>query len=632
MRIIFSLLTIVLLISCRDTKENDENKIYGKLEGIIKNSYGHALKDANVEIGNQLIKTDVYGHYLFDKLLVGEYSVSVTKESYLNQIKAVSLKSENTEVLDFVLETGINYLAISDSVLILNTNSGAFSINISSNSDWQIINPSNWVENTIKQGGGDAKISFKYSENQSNNDNIDTIQFISGKIIKQLIVLQSRPLKLLKASGIIGNEELALPDSFMLAFNKPVLIESVTSGSSYCLSDINTRQSADKNIVYFSYACAELGGDYSFSIKVKDFDGNVFYQTVSIPMYSTKFTISGYATDFILLNNDTEILISTYKPNDGKIYRYSLVSGGLIKTYDLSKLVSPVRMALNPYNSKVYIIGADPKTSPNMGVLDPTYFVSDIPSIFTLDLKTDQIEHAVTIKPDRSDDPYPYLIPHRIAFTSSGFGVVILIDKISSGFKWKVIDSTHKDSLYNHDKSKMFNYSEFNNVHANFDHSKLYLIKPWGQGSYGVFHSYNKDMSLLIPNYNSLSVEITPNRKIDRVYFRHIYDQFIGGQNGYQSAISYLDTRQAGKADFSYRNGEETIVYSCEAQSFLGSPNKFRVLDYSNGTTLLKCDLIDGLHNFSSTIDGKWAVAYKLQYSYMSQIYVFNTNTFYREE
>ena len=632
MRIILSLLTIILLISCRDTNENDENQKYGKLEGIIKNSYGYALKDANVEIGNKLIKTDIYGHYLFDKLLVGEYSVSVTKESYLNQIKAVSLKSENTEVLDFVLKTGINYIDISDSVLILNTNSGVFSIKISSNSDWHIINPSNWVENSIKQGGGDATISFKYTENQSNNDNIDTIQFISGKIIKQLIVLQSRPLKLIKASGIIGNEELALPDSFKLEFNKPIIIESVTSSSSYCLSDINTRQSVDKQIVYFSYACAELGGDYTFSIKVKDFDGNLFYQTMSIPMYSTKFMISGYATDFILLNNDTEILISTYKPNDGKIYRYSLVSGVLIKTYDLSKLVSPVRMALNPYNSKVYIIGADPNTSPNMGVLDPSYFVSDIPSIFTLDLKTDKIEHAVTIKPDQSGDPYPYIIPHRIAFTSSGFGVVILIDKTSSGYKWKVIDSAHKDSLYNHEKSKMFNYTEFNNVYANFDHSKLYLTMPWGQGSYGVFNSYNKDISLFIPNSNSLSVEITPNRKTDRIYFRNIYDQFIGAQNGYKSAISYLDTRQAGKADFSYRNGEEMIIYSCEAQSFFGSPNKFRVLDYSNGTTLLKCDLIEGLHNFSTTIDGKWAVAFKLEANNMSSIYVFNTNIFYREE
>ena len=224
MRIILLLLTIILFISCKDNIDNDKNLKYGNLEGTIKNNYGQPMKDVNVEVGEKFIKTNYSGSYSFTKILVGDYKVSVTKDFYLNKYQDVSIKSDETVVLDFVMNPGNNYLNISDSLVILYAYSGGFTIHISSNADWQIIHSSNWVDNKIKQGGGDASISFGYPENKSNNEQIDTIQFISGLIKKQLIVRQHTPLKLIKASGIIGNEELSLSDSFKLEFNKPVIV------------------------------------------------------------------------------------------------------------------------------------------------------------------------------------------------------------------------------------------------------------------------------------------------------------------------------------------------------------------------------------------------------------------------
>jgi hypothetical protein len=96
--------------------------------------------------------------------------------------------------------------------------------------------------------------------------------------------------------------------------------------------------------------------------------------------------------------------------------------------------------------------------------------------------------------------------------------------------------------------------------------------------------------------------------------------------------ISYLDSRLFGSADFDYTDETYQTIFVYESQSYVGCPNKFRVLDYSTGLTVLKCDALDDLFNFTTTTDGKWAIAYSLKYPYQSSLYLFDTKMLKREK
>ena len=84
---IILVLLIVCMVSCE--KENKEGQRLGKLEGIIRNEFGQPIEGALIEMDKLSTKSNSIGRYLFDKLPVKEYSVSVSKGSFITNIQKV---------------------------------------------------------------------------------------------------------------------------------------------------------------------------------------------------------------------------------------------------------------------------------------------------------------------------------------------------------------------------------------------------------------------------------------------------------------------------------------------------------------------------------------------------------------
>ncbi len=608
---IILVLLIVCMVSCE--KENKEGQRLGKLEGIIRNEFGQPIEGALIEMDKLSTKSNSIGRYLFDKLPVKEYSVSVSKGSFITNIQKVTIIEKKTLILDFSLSAGEPYLYISSSSSRFNANSGSFNINVSSNAGWTIENTSTWLTSSIGSGNGNRIVTLNYSRNLENSNRTDTIHFISGSIKASLIINQSAPLKIIKYEGIIGDGAKDIKDSVYILFNKPVIIKFIKSNTDLCLSEISYNLTDNNYGVKFTYSCAELGGNYPFTISVSDADNNTLSEDINIPFYNSKIDMEGFMTDYLLINDEKEILISAISPS--RLIKYSLVSNSIIQIFDLSQYISPIKISYNPYNSKVYILGSNPDAS-----LRDTYI--NRPDVYTLDLLTSQIVKAFTIEPDMYDHPqYPANIPYNLGFTKSGHGVVLLKSNGASSKRWKLIDCNRNDTVY---RDLNYDSPDFDDVHMNYDNTKLYLSRS-DSSSYGIFDGVTQQISILQTNSTTRSIFITPNKKTDKFYAGRLYDQFIIDLSGNKSLISYIDNRADGSADFSYREKEENLIYFCEKQSFYGFPNRFYVVDYSS-LRYMWCDLVDGFEKFTATLDGKQAIAYKLNGDLSSSLYFFKTD------
>lgn len=621
-----SLIIILLhlfVISCEKEMEVSKNR-YGHLKGYVQNEFGQPIDGALIEIGHRSVLSGTSGSYSIEKLETKEYTVSVSKEHFLPQIQNVSIREDETATLDINLLAGEAYLTISDSALRVNAGRGAFTIEISSNADWTIEKESSWLECSSENGKGNGSVRFSYSKNEEDSDRKDTIRFISGSLKKTLILNQSMPIKLISYEGLIGNEEIGIKDSVYILFNKPVTIEVFRSNWEFCLSDMDLTRTDDNCGIRVSFPCAELGGNYPFTVSVFDDDDNSFSVEMDIPFYKSKFDFSGFMTDFLLINDEKDLLISTFSPS--KLIRYSLESDSIIQTVSLSQYLSPIEMVYNPFNDKVYMMGSKPEASFRLTSMDR-------PDIFTFDLQTGEILKAITIESDEYDHPEsPANIPYNMAFTKSGRGIILLKANGSSALRWKLIDCANNDSIYMYpfDVADLGDFTDFNNIYMNYDQTKLYLTKPYGSCDYGIFDAATQHISILEPSSRTNGHSITPHRKSDRFYARQLYDQFIMDLDGTLSQISYLDSRHHGQADFSYRKQDVDIIYLCEEDSYINFPNHFYILDYVEGQTILSCDVIEGLRKFTTTVDGNLAIAYKQNSDISSSLYIFKTETFHR--
>ena len=610
--LLINLLVFAFLISC----EKDEIKEYGNLEGTIQNEYGQPIEGAYVELGNLSDSSGVFGLYSFEKLNIKEYTITVSKENFLPETHEVSIQPNKTEILDFILFAGEAFINISDSVKNVNPYGGAFNVEVSSNAAWTVESNSQWISYSSDHGEGNGIIQVGYQRNESSSSREDTVIFKSGSIEKQLVIHQVGAVKVVSYQGIIGNGEDGAKDSVFVLFNKPINVESITSNWIYCISDINYTLTDNNCGLRFSYSCADLGGSYPFTISVSDNDGYEITETINVPFYKSKLDFEGLMTDYLFINNDKEVLISAFLPS--RLIRYSIEQDSILQTIDLSADLSPIVLSLNPYNSKVYMMGSDPDAQ-----WRDTYV--DRPDIYTYDLQTNVVTKAITIQPDGNDHPqYPTNIPFKLAFTNTGVGVVLLKSNESSDYRWKIIDCTngHSVYIYPYYNSIIDDGIDFLGVHRNHDNTKLYL-RQYASCAYGIFDGATDHITLVTPSSITRSKFITPNRKSDKFFAGQLYDQFVIDLEGNMSQISTIDNRNNGSADFSYRTTDDNVVYFCDN-------DYLRVMDYNTGSTPMWCDVIYGLKKLRTTIDGEQTVAYKQNSDISSSFYVFDTKYFHR--
>jgi len=604
-----------LNISCKRDKEIiEEPKTFGDLSGIIQNEFKQAIANATIKIGTLSVESDLNGSYSFSKLLTNEYDVSVSKEFYLTKIQKISITTNNVSKLDFVLSAGKSYLSIPDSIFTVPVKSGTLEVAIQSNASWLIANTENWVKCPTSSGAGTAKLTLSYSENEGLFDRTDTIKISSGAIKRKIVIRQPSPLRLLEQKGIVENGDKGIADSVALLFNKPVTVKTISTESGNCTNEIKPQITQKGCRVTFSYACAKLGGDYPFFVSVVDANGNSLTQNIRVRFYKSKLNLPGIITDYLLINDETEALLSTTFP--AKLIRYSIAQDKVLQTVDLSATIMPLSLCFNPYNSKVYIVGADPASVNYL-----TY--QFVPDIYTFDLITGKMKKAVTVKTDQLDHPdYPTNLPYKLGFTKSGYGIVCLKAQASSTLRWKLIDSQHNDSIYNYQYD---NESDsrflFENAYLNFDQTKLYMLQAYGSNDYGIFEGNTQRITIFRPPSVTRGVYITPYKKSDKFYAGQLYDQFVVDLKGNMSKLSYMKM-SGSSSDFSYRKNEDNIIYYC-------SYDYLQVLDYNTAKTLMWCDNLTEFMKFTSTVNGENAIVYTNNSDGTSSLIVFDTTSFY---
>jgi hypothetical protein len=622
--LVLFLFTFLTLHSC----EKDDNLLHpadvGDLKVSVSNEFGQPIEGAKITVGNIYNNTDSNGVCYFRRLTVKEYEITVSKQSFLPRIQKIMVVKDIVTEFVVTLNTGDAFLNISESIRYLAHEEGSFNVEIQSNAEWKVETTSSWLESSIQIGAGNDVAKISYLESLEDTIRTDSILFISDTIVKRLLVKQHFPIKLIEYHTILGDDNQGIQDSVYVLFNKPISVNTIHSQWPYCQPEMNYVLTNDKKGVLFSFNCAELGGSYPFSISVSDDAGSSATYEIDAAFYDAKCDIEGYISDILFINQDKEVLISTFNPS--RIVKYSIESDSIIQTYDLSSIMAPIHLVYNTYNSKVYLMG---NSDPNAVFIHTNI---NSPYVYTLNHETGEISLAFISEPDEEDHPqYPAIVPFDIGFTRTGLGVLLLKANESSQLRWKLIDSSKNDSIYKYPyyNDVLHEWIYFNSVHLNYDGYKLYLTRPSGSVEYGIFDALSSQISLLLPSSNTQGHTITANRKQEKFYARQLYSQFIIDLSGNMSQISYMDSRHKGKADFSYRENEENTIYLCESQSFESSPNRFVVLDYNLPALLKTCDVIEDLQGFSTTIDGSYAVAYRPRSGEPSSLYVFRTETFH---
>jgi hypothetical protein len=619
---IYLLLALSLLLCACEEKIKEEPippPKFGNLEGVVHNEYGQAIDSVLISLESQTTYSGATGFYSFKNLEAKEYEVSASKDFFLTEVESVEIIEDQTASLDFTLPAGEPYLFISDSIRDINANNQSFSIQISSNSDWTVECNSAWLTCPVEAGNGNEIVHINCMQNEIESRRTDTIVFASGPIERRLIVSQADPLLLVDFEGIIGNGQLGIVDSVSILFNKPIQVEKIVSLTSNCTDELNYDYRENKHGFTFTFDCARMGKDYSFIIGVRDSDGNTYSETLKIPFYKSRIEIDGWITDYVFLNNDEEVLVSTWSPH--RLVRYSIPLDSVIRTYDLSAHIFPRRISYNPYNSQVYIMGSN--TSDNFVWSS----LITLPDVYTLELNSGQIEKAFTVPPDEDDHPeYPVIYPYGLEFTNTGEGIILLASTGSSAKRWKLVDSSngHSISKYAYFNTEVPENIDFIQVHRNYDQTKLMLMQ-YVNCSYGVFERIAEPLTMVTPSLTTQSNFIKPSRRKDLIYVGQLYDQFIMDLDGNISRTSILDTRGDSSADFCYNRDNDWTIFYYDDDGLL------KVLDYNIGQTISSCDMMFKFLDLNTTRDGNYAVGYENDHVEIeSRLYIFNTDIFLR--
>ncbi|TVQ10266.1 MAG: hypothetical protein EA361_14230 [Bacteroidetes bacterium] len=604
------LFMLTLFTSCVKEIEAEEIPI-GNLSGIVIDKFDNPLKDATISLPDYTLRTNAQGE--FSGLIpVGEYSVSVSRDKYLTQVTKIKISRDETTSLIFILEVGEPEISISDDHFSFSEDSGVFHVEVTSNADWTVVNNSDWISGP-GSGGGNMTVEFAYTENESAEPRSDTLYFVSGTAQSQLVVNQEKKLAIIHVEGISGNLDNVTRDSVYVLFNKPISVIVISSNwnswstNTYKLTD-------DSHGVRFEYWPASLGREHPFNIRVKDNFEKTHSLDFGVPFFDTRMTIEGFISDFIMINDDKEVLVAAYNPS--RLIRYSLLKDSILQTYDLSQYISPLKLSYSPNNSSVYIMGSLP---------DASLYNTRInrPDIYRFDWQTGAIVKATTIEKEINDpSQHPTIIPFDLEFTQSGLGIVLLKSNGNNNLDYKLIDNNDNYQLsnYNNIGSDINPEDRFTCVHRNFDNTKLFL-RLNNTVKYGIFESSTLHITTVVPPYVSLGQFITPSRKEDKFYVAQLNEQFIIDTQGNISQITELDNRNGPSADFNYRDNEEKIIYYINNEYF-------RVMNHNNGNQIMSAIGRSNQKNLTSTLDGNYIITHTKLSTESNALLIYKTERF----
>ncbi|PIQ49057.1 MAG: hypothetical protein COW03_07035 [Cytophagales bacterium CG12_big_fil_rev_8_21_14_0_65_40_12] len=613
---IIIILVIHNISSCRP--EEELPIVYGSVDGTVYNSFEQLLDNVEIKIiGNgleKLVRTSENGRFMFQDIPVGSYSLSVTKESFISSVRVVNLVDDSRVTQDFILEAGDAYFEVSKNSLSVGYTAGSNSVTVMSNTTWVVESDEDWIE-TSSIGEGDGSFEIHWQENKGLETRLAVIRVSVGELMREINITQSAKVRLIEYRGIPGNSFDDEFGSIVLIFNKPVEV-NVNPLWELCSSAVQIEYFNENKEVRFLYACGKLGGKYPFRLNITDSDDVNVTETIEVGFYSKELEVQGSIIDYYVDDVRNSYWIVSYWPN--RIYQISMDDLSILSEKNLN--FRPTILALNNYTNEVYI-GEHLQSK-----------------LHVLDINSLNLERTLNILPDKYNETTEYnTIPYDIEFTTNGQGIVLL-EGGSSRLVWRMIDSRDNDRMYVHQYYDIWNDTHFSKVYKNHDGSRLFLNYIYTQSADSpkitIFDQDSETFSEYWPPEESRSARnfLMPNRKNDLLYVGQLYKQLIVNPiTNYASQISGIDTRFDPSADFSYKQGEEEIIYYCDQK-------RIEVLDYSIRDSPYYYDAIFGLRGLTSTLDGEKVMVYKAGQNYKegtteicSYLYQFSTSLFSKD-
>jgi hypothetical protein len=611
-------IVITIFCGCKD----DEDKLpKSTLQGVVKDEFGGTLDSVSCVVvsssGEYRRLTNEHGAFNVEGITIGTYSVTISKKNYITSTEEIEVKPDPTKI-ELILSSGNSFLRLSDSVLTVSYTAASKTILIESNTLWTVINDCPWLKTSTVSEAGRANLHVSWEKSVEDAERVGYITIKAGSIQKKVSVRQAAPLKLLHSQGIIGNMENEIGDSIKLAFNKPISVKTITTSYEACLSEIKHKVSGTR--LSFAYACARLGNSYPFSVSVMS-DNETFTFQLEVKFYDMKTTITGYMDDYIVTDDNKVIWGITRFPN--KLVKISLPDLTVLKELDLE--VEPTAVRWNSFKNTVNVFSHHSTCSYQQivnGECKYNYLMHVDPE--TLEISKSEIK---LIKGFDADNPgYPAVFPKDIVLFKDGTGVIQLANEYNY-WGWRFIDSKNSDSTF---ISDIFFTSDhdlrFQELHVNYDKTKIYMMHPWGSTSIDVYELGSSKLQTYTSPLSGRSGILIANKKNNRLFHGQLYEQFISDMQGYMSKVSYIDTRAFyGGIDFGYRKDEdETIYYLADGL--------FQILDYKTAFTSFSTETVGTLSKIRSTTDGINLVAIKKNSEATTDIFVFNIENMTKNE
>ena len=444
-------------VACSENNEVPEIEriLYGELEVCVRNEFDQNLEGAKVASGSISATTNKEGVCRILALTEGTHKIEVSKEGFVGTTEQVTLKYGVPEYLTVKLKAGDTALSVDQTELKFQRKGGKQEISIESNVGWTVEASDDWITLNVKDGGGNAKVEVQVEENKDSVRRGEVI-ITAGDKKKTVNVLQAEPIRIMDIRYELGSDGIS--DFFEIDYNMPIFLDGKIEEPWNTSTEFQPVSLNERKTLRLNYDHLWLGGEYTFTIPVKNEDGDTYNDPVTIKVYTSKWRYEGRFRFFHLDNDGKTAWATTREPN--RLLQISLEDGSIVKSFDLPR--APGDFTVNPYNGLLYVTFTD------------QLFSEYHSAIAVIDPKTGKWVHEIPFD-FMDDEQYPMIYPFDIEFTKQGWGMVLVCSKQTSGHLWCYMDSADDHRIIRSPEIT----DSFGEVHPNYDQTKLVTFSPF---------------------------------------------------------------------------------------------------------------------------------------------------------
>lgn len=404
------------------------------------------------------------------------------------------------------------------------------------------------------------------------------------------------PLKDIRGPSVVGYSYQE--DSIKIDFNEPLSIYYFESDGPFGLYDAQRVVSSDLKSILINCTACYLAGDFKFKYRLYDNAENVIDSTITIRYYDKKKEFTGQINE-ILLDEERGILYMLLSyPHRLLLLNWSdlsVISEHPLPFFDsgfVQDNLTYIRMAYNPLNGLFY------------------FYHNITPKLFIYSPETRKFVKTIEVQGTPYDPPErPSNTPTRLLFSSTGFGLMItFFRETHSRIQLKAIDSRENDTIYrveDFEPTRLGGRFSQPTIYAAEHPIRLRLFN----GETATYHdlTYSGDYV----EYVGIG-RIVPHKTKQNIFLADgQFAQFIGDDQGNASSISFIETWDRGWGDFSYRAGEDSLIYYYNGDKIDGYLGALHLMNYENRTTPITYKALAEMKGFEATVDDKYLFAFK---------------------